>query len=94
MGREIEAFRREGRARAMPKNSNKPWTPEDDRWILELAATGKAHVLIGAALGRSLASITGRLGILKTRTARLKREQAANLPEIPVEDCNELGRPR
>jgi hypothetical protein len=91
MGREIEAFRREGRARAMPKNSNKPWT---DRRILELAATGKPHVLIGAALGRSLASITGRLGILKTRTARLKREQAANLPEIPVEDCNELDRPR
>jgi len=67
----------------MPKNSNKRWTPEEDRRLLELAATGKPHVLVGAALGRSLASITGRLGILKTRTARLKREQAA-IPEIPV----------
>jgi hypothetical protein len=69
----------------MPKDSNKPWTPEDDRRLLELATMGKPHVLIGAALGRSLASITGRLGILKTKTARFKREQAANL-KIPVQD--------
>jgi hypothetical protein len=35
----------------MPKNSNKPWTSEDDRRLLELAATGKPHVLIGGFVG-------------------------------------------
>jgi len=70
----------------MPKNSNKPWTSEDDKRLLELAAMGKPHVLIGAALGRSLASITGRLSILKTRTAHLQRERAVNLLEIPIEE--------
>jgi hypothetical protein len=53
MGREIEAFRREGRARA-PTSGNKPWTPEDDRRLLELGATGKPCVnrrSIGTKLG-------------------------------------------
>jgi hypothetical protein len=35
----------------MPKNSNKQWTPEDDKRLLELSAVGKPHVMIGAALG-------------------------------------------
>jgi hypothetical protein len=70
----------------MPKNSNKPWTSEDDSRLLELWAAGKPHVLIAPALGRSLASITGRLSILNTTTARLKRERASSLPEIPVGD--------
>jgi hypothetical protein len=70
----------------MPKNSNKPWTSEDDSRLLELWAAGKPHVLIGPALGRSLASITGGLSILNTRTARLTREPAASLPEILAGD--------
>jgi hypothetical protein len=54
----------------MPKNSNKKWTPEDDQRLLELTAAGKPHVMIGAALGRSAGSITGRLGVLKTRATK------------------------
>jgi hypothetical protein len=53
--------------RAMPKNSNKRWTPEEDKRLLELAATGSLHVMIGAELGRSGEAITGRLGVRKTR---------------------------
>jgi hypothetical protein len=70
----------------MPKNSNKPWTSEDDSRLLELWAAGKPHVLIGPELGRTTGAIEGRLSILNTRTARLKRERAANLPEIPFKD--------
>jgi hypothetical protein len=63
----------------MPKNSNKPWTSEDDRRLLEFKAAGKPHVLIGPALGRTTGAIAGRLSILNTRTARLKRARAAEL---------------
>jgi hypothetical protein len=52
----------------------------------ELLATGKPHLMIGAALGRTTGAIVDRLSILNTRTARLKRERAVNLPEIPVEN--------
>jgi len=62
----------------MPKNSNKPWTPDNDRRLLELKAAGKSHGAIGAALARSTGSIIGRLSILNTRTARLKRAAASS----------------
>jgi len=40
---------------------NKRWTVEEDTRLLEVAASGKPHVMIGAELKRSSASITGRL---------------------------------
>jgi hypothetical protein len=51
----------------MPKNSNKKWTAEDEKRLLELVATGKPHLMIGAALGRTAGAIAGRLSILNTR---------------------------
>jgi hypothetical protein len=66
------------RQRAMPKNSNKPWTPEDDRRLLELKVVGKSHGRIGVALGRTTGSIIGRLSVLNTRAARLKRAATSN----------------
>ena len=71
------------RQRAMPKNSNKPWTPEDNRRLLELEAAGKSHGAIGVALGRSTGSIIGRLSVLNTRTARLKRAATSNDQSLP-----------
>jgi hypothetical protein len=71
------------RQRAMPKNSNKPWTPEDNRRLLELKAAGKSHGAIGVALGRSTGSIIGRLSVLNTRTARLKRAATSGDQSIP-----------
>jgi hypothetical protein len=72
--------------RVMPKNSNKKWTPEDDKRLNEMVASGKHHALIGAALGRSGGSIAGRLSILNSRV-RLKRERATDVvPETPVEE--------
>jgi hypothetical protein len=60
----------------MPKNSNKPWSHDEDEHLLKLKAAGKSHGRIGVALGRSTGAIIGRLSILNTRTARLVREQA------------------
>jgi hypothetical protein len=57
----------------MPRNSNKPWIPEDDKRLLELKAAGKSNGAIGVTLARSTGSIIGRLSVLNTRTARLKR---------------------
>jgi hypothetical protein len=66
------------RQRAVPKNSNKPWTPDEDRRLLALKAARKSHGAIGVALGRSTGSIIGRLSVLNTRTARLKRVATSN----------------
>jgi hypothetical protein len=71
------------RQRAVPKNSNKPWTPEDDRRLLEPKVAGKSHGAIGVALGRSTGSIIGRFSILNTRTARLKRAATSSDQSVP-----------
>ena len=62
-----------GLSARMPKNSNKPWIPEDDKRLLELKAAGKSRGAIAVALARSTGSIIGRFGVLNTKTARLKR---------------------
>jgi hypothetical protein len=64
--------------RAMPKNSNKKWTSEENGRLLELKAAGKPYGVIGVALGRSTGAIIGRLSFLNTRTARLKRAATSN----------------
>jgi hypothetical protein len=69
--------------RAMPKNSKKKWTPQEDTRLLELKAAGKPHGVIGVELGRSTGSIIGRLSILNTRTARLKRAATSRDQRIP-----------
>jgi len=61
---------------AMPKN--KKWVADDDRRLLELKAAGKAHAVIGHAMGRSTGSIAARLAKLHTKTARLERADASN----------------
>jgi hypothetical protein len=52
--------------------------PEEDERLLELKATGKPRGVIGVGLGRSTGAIIGRLSILNTRTARLKRAATSN----------------
>jgi hypothetical protein len=71
------------RQRAMPKNSNKKWTPEEDGRLLELKAAGKPHGVIGVALGRSTGAIIGRLSILNTMTAHLKRAATSSDQSVP-----------
>jgi hypothetical protein len=54
----------------MARNSNKEWTPEEEKRLLELDAAGKSRVMIAAALRRTPGSISGRLPLLRLRQAR------------------------
>jgi hypothetical protein len=54
----------------MARNSNKEWTPEEEKRLLELAAAGKSRVMIAAALRRTSGSISGRLPLLRLRQAK------------------------
>jgi hypothetical protein len=49
----------------VPVNSNKKWTPDEDKRLLQLKAAGKSNISIAAALRRSIGSVHGRLAILK-----------------------------
>jgi DNA-binding NarL/FixJ family response regulator len=60
----------------VPVNSNKRWTPEEDKRLLELQAAGKSNVSIAAALRRSIGSVLGRLSILKVREKFISNSDA------------------
>jgi hypothetical protein len=51
----------------MPANSNKKWTPEVDKRLLDLQAAGKSTFAIAAELRRSITSVRGRLSVLKAK---------------------------
>jgi DNA-binding CsgD family transcriptional regulator len=51
----------------MPANSNKKWTPEVDKQLLDLRAAGKSTFAIAAELRRSITSVRGRLSVLKAK---------------------------
>jgi hypothetical protein len=47
--------------------SNKKWTPEVDKRLLDLQAVGKSTFVIAAELRRSITSVRGRLSLLKAK---------------------------
>ena len=55
------------KCRAVPANSNKKWTLDEDKRLLELQAAGKSNFLIAAELRRSSGAVYGRLSVLKAR---------------------------
>jgi hypothetical protein len=63
-------------AHAMPKNSSKKWTPEDDKRLLELKAAGMSGLMIAAALRRSLKSIN-----LRVRFSKMRKHSEAPIEE-------------
>jgi hypothetical protein len=48
-------------------NLRRPWTPEDEQELLELAARGASKTLMSARLKRSRMAIEGRLTVLRAR---------------------------
>ena len=50
----------------MALKRNRPWTPDDDRRLLEMRAAGRPTFSIVAAL-RSAAAVGARLSILRQR---------------------------
>lgn len=46
------------------RNSNRPWTPSEDRHLRELATQNTPTRVIGLKLGRSAAAVQARAGLL------------------------------
>jgi hypothetical protein len=63
----------------MARNSNKQWTPEEEKRLLEFEEAGKPRVMIAAALRRSAGSIGSRLGILRLRQTEVAAPGDAGL---------------
>jgi hypothetical protein len=51
----------------VPANSNKKWTPEADKRLLELRAAGKSSFSIAAEFRRSVEAVRGRIAVLKAK---------------------------
>jgi hypothetical protein len=54
------------------KNARRPWAPEDDKQLGEMAAAGKSVTLISLRLKRSQMAVRGRMSILKISARRVK----------------------
>jgi hypothetical protein len=67
----------------VPANSNKKWTPDDDKRLLELQAAGKSNFLIAAELRRSVGAVYGRLSVLKAKE-RFTSNSGAPLSTPPL----------
>jgi hypothetical protein len=75
----------------MPKNSNKKWTPEDEKLLLELKAAGEPQAVIVVALGRSIGSIVGRLGVLITRSGLRRAASPVTFSWLTQRQCPQGG---
>jgi hypothetical protein len=62
--------------------TNKPWSEEDDRKLLELRAAGRSAVSISAVFKRSAGAINGRLNIIRARNRKLKDEAGGRGEQI------------
>ncbi|MFL6817129.1 MAG: hypothetical protein ACJ8EF_04205 [Bradyrhizobium sp.] len=51
----------------MARRTNRRWTEEDDRRLIELSAASRPPVLISADLKRSTLAVYGRLSFLRVR---------------------------
>ena len=69
----------------MTPKRHRPWTPEDDRRLIELQASGRSSISIAAALKRTAAAVDGRLCILrKAHSEIVGRKNAGNEPGGPI----------
>lgn len=56
---------------AVPENSGKLWTPQEDELLRELAASGAALAEIAEKLNRTVSATTARAYILRVMLGRL-----------------------
>jgi hypothetical protein len=54
------------------KNFRRPWIPEEDKQLREMAAAGKSVTLISLRLKRTEMAVRGRMSILKISARRVK----------------------
>jgi hypothetical protein len=55
----------------LAKNSNRPWTDEEDRRLLQLRAAGRSVISVAVALRRSAGAVGGRLNVLSKRAREM-----------------------
>jgi hypothetical protein len=63
---------------AMLRKKKRPWTDQEDSRLLDMIGRERPRTSIAAALGRSVAAITGRLKILRARRTEAKPRQAGD----------------
>ena len=69
------------------KNASRPWEPEEEKQLREMAEAGKTITMIALRLKRTVTAVRGRLGFLKVSLGRVGRcpkraTEAGGLPEM------------
>jgi hypothetical protein len=60
--------------------AKRPWKPEEERQLREMAEAGKTITMIALRLKRTVNAVRGRLGILKISTRKVKPRLQKNPP--------------
>ena len=55
------------------KYARRPWDPEDEKQLREMAEAGKTITMIALRLKRTVTAVRGRLGILKVSLRKVGR---------------------
>jgi hypothetical protein len=55
------------------KYARRPWDPEDEKQLREMAEAGKTITIIALMLKRTVTAVRGRLGILKVSLRKVGR---------------------
>jgi hypothetical protein len=55
------------------KYARRPWDPEDEKQLREMAEAGKTITIIALRLKRTVTAVRGRLGILKVSLRKVGR---------------------
>jgi hypothetical protein len=57
------------------KNARRPWEPEEEKQLREMAEAGKTITIISLKLKRTVTAVRGRLGILKVSLHKVGRRR-------------------
>ena len=60
------------------KNARRPWEPEEEKQLREMAEAGKTITIISLKLKRTVTAVRGRLGILKVSLHKVWRRPKEN----------------
>ena len=62
------------------KNARRPWDPEEEKQLREMAEAGKSIIMMALRLKRTITAVRGRLGILKISLHKVGRSPKKNPP--------------
>ena len=66
------------------KNASRPWEPEEEKQLREMAEAGKTITMIALRLKRTVTAVRCRLSILKISLHKLGRLPKENPPGEPT----------